>query len=238
MGITSATYYRPERPPRVTTTDLASFVEQACALGVIGRALPTLNVRYGPGIDADDEPAEWMAWQECIGGTRDSQWKMAEGGRELEHAVESLRGRSLAIYRADITIGLLDPQVVTAVSRITPDGNGENLKLSKLSLRLGPITLDDDEKGTSFHVGWIGLEMSGGGDLYPCTASDVVARLNACDEIAALKALCETMWPVEIKPPSPALVAARRQMGDLWVGTDFDAPVSWRWAIQEGSIAP
>jgi hypothetical protein len=86
----------------------------------------------------------------------------------------------------------------------------------------------------TFHVGWIGINLSGYGYLYPWTFADLVHRADQEPAIGKMTALCRDVWPVIHSKPSWRQRRARRKMGELWPYPSTAMPLDWYWGLGEG----
>lgn len=234
---TGVVFYRPTPPPQITTDRLSRFIQTIIQADVLDdRPIGFLEVKYGSSIDADDNGTSWeeelgsgiSAWKEI-------DWDLQMSGKiSPSEMVTALKADSRSIYRADVILGTLRQDIYEKISRLNTPENAVNFTPYDLSLSIGPIEISGLRSLHPFHVGWVGLKISGPGYLFPWTLRDVVDRIAESPEIQMLQAACRSHWPVTTANPDSQLVAARKHyLGELWPYDRFDLPNDWFWGLQE-----
>ena len=241
---TTLSFYRPDLPPKMTGADLAGFVSAFAALELSDGPTWTrlgFQVRFGRSVNQDDKPTDW---DEPVlegpegGGIYITQLIDYDAeARDLPSLVD-LAGvlaalESKTIYRADLILGAIARPVLDGLEREPSAEHELGLYLDSWSLRIGPIFTYDLASEGPFHVGWIAVEASGNGYLYPWTFRDLIDRAEALKPIQALMGLCRKTWPVAPVPPRRRAVKARKAMGELWPYPLADQPMDWFWGLVE-----
>ena len=151
----------------------------------------------------------------------------------LEEIIDTLRGDVRRVYRAHLSIGTPVDSLLQPITRLNSPENDRDFTPDTLSISIGPVKVASLGSDDIAHVGWISVNLSGYGYLYPWTIREVVDRLEATPEIRRLADLCRTFWPVPPAPPRAEVVAARGEMGDLWPYDQADKEWDWYWGVQE-----
>jgi hypothetical protein len=241
---TTLSFYRPTKPPTLTGADLAAFVSAFATLGVSdpkAGATFGFEVRFGDSIDQDDQPADWLdpVLEGPSGGgiyTIDSIDYDTEAGDlrsldELSGALATLEQRP--IYRATLTLGQIVRPILDSLRREPSEDNPLGLGLDTWSFEVGPIVTYNLASEEPFHVGWIAVQASGPGYLYPWTFRELIGRADAIPQVQELIGLCRRTWPVVPGRLARRIVKARKAMGDLWPYARLDRAWDWYWGLQE-----
>jgi hypothetical protein len=236
---TALSFYRPERPPKLTGADLASIISSFAALDLAAaRGTTSYQIKFGRSIDQDRRSA---SWDEPVPGTGGviARCESIEYDAEawnvpsLSDLAQELSAFRDTIYRASLLLGPLTDQIYTALKRDPSEDNDQSLELDSWSMELGPIAAYELGGNPPVMVGWIEVALSGYGYLYPWSFRDLFDRAQALDPIHDLMALCRRTWPVAPQRPSRALVKTRQAMGDLWPYSRADLPLDWCWGLRE-----
>ena len=121
----------------------------------------------------------------------------------------------------------------TGFKRVNSPDNETDLTLDSWSLEMGPIESYDLSSAHRFLVGWISVNLSGYGYLYPWTLTELRARAEALPEVEHVAELCRSMWPVPAESPGLRRKWGRRQMGELWPYPETNLPMDWYWGLHE-----
>ena len=232
----SLKFYHPGPPPKVTGDDLARFAAAVKATGLLeDKYLLPSQVKFGKAIDQDDREDSWEV--EIAPGLfsfEEIEWDVELAPKAgIAEVISRLERESRGVYRASICFGLPSPEVREPIARRGSPENEVDLGPDSLSLRIGPVGLSDLQSGDGVHAGWISLNFSGPGYMYPWTLRDWVARAEGSPAIGRLTALCRETWPVEPAKPSRGAVKARRALKSLWPYDDLAKPGDWYWGVQE-----
>lgn len=232
---TTFTYYRQGKPPVIAGTQLAEFVRAFDRLGIASiYGSLAVTLKFGSAIDADDRPAIWV---ENIGSgiatTREIRWDVAKRCGALSELADSIAGLDEPIHRGHLDLGVAVTEVCNAVQRIGSPENTVDLTLDSWSLEIGPCFTRSLSADDSCLAGWIGLNLSGYGYLYPWTLAELVKRAEREPAIQKLMDLCNQTWPVEASAPRRADIRIRRKMGNLWPYPSLNEPLGWYWGISE-----
>jgi hypothetical protein len=228
---TSIKYYRPGRPPQVTCDQFARFVSALCdtrAFGTDASDLRSLMVRLGDRIKRDR-----------LGILSDSQKcpcdiELEYAPRELQEIIDCLAGDDRSIYRAWVSLGEPINEVTNPIRHSGHPENEEGFCPDALSVGIGPVELAHLDSHRGWLVGWISLDISSQGYLFPWTFREVVEKLEAIPAVQRLMKVCRELWPVPPDPPPPELVEQRRQNADyLWPYDDLEKPMDWYWGLHE-----
>jgi len=233
-NFTSFTWLRPQKPPRITTTELAAFVTAIRATGIVqDRALPcTVHVRYGRAIDRNAKPtSRFVSTYRNVGYYKDIRWSVNQQVAGAEIA-DLLAAREASIYRAWIDLGPLNASLYDTLHRQPDEQNQQSLTPDGLSLSLGPVECCDLRSERAWQLGWIALSLGGYGYLWPWTLRDWVARADAHPLIQAMQQACEAAWPLPPEPPTAEAIMNRAELGSLFP-YEIDAPLGWRWSVHE-----
>lgn len=233
---TSLTFYRPTSPPAVTAADFSRFIAQihdGVALTTSG--LEMLRVKFGDAIDQDDEGTLWgEELTPAISIMHDIEWDVdLSDDSTIQEIIEALVSDSRRIYRARVTLGMPEDDVLRPITRENSPENEIGFYPDTLSIEIGPIRCFSLGSERSFHVGWIGLTISGGGYLFPWTFRDVFDRLQGSKQIQQLTNVCRSFWPVAKKPPEHRIIQLRKKLNELWPYARFDEPWDWYWGLRE-----
>jgi hypothetical protein len=232
---TTLQYYRPTEPPRVTGADLARFVRGFHDLKLVdedGRR--TVQVKFGEAIDQDERPTSWNEpVNNVVSVSREIEWDLNDRCESLQAAADWLAEHPRPVYRAYLDLGLATDEVFEHLRRIDSPENDVNLLLDSWSLEIGPVESHDIEAQRVFHVGWISVEISGHGYLYPWTFAELVQRAEDHPSLRRLTEFCRTVWPVRPLRPNGWTRRGRKRMGELWPYRELDRPWDWFWGLCE-----
>lgn len=242
MGFySSLIFYRPTPPPFVTGARLAEFIDRFDALGVIkGGQWRAVKVKYGTAIDQNDrrlnEPEEIVEEEHCSISTireqsLDVNWNNDED--QADRTPPTSRGDARSVYRAFVSLGSAHQALFDALRFDTPK-NGDSFAPSSWSLELGVISTEALGGDEAFHVGWIGVSLSGNGYCFPRTMREIVDLARAQSDVQRVERLCREFWPVAPQAPSKHQQALRKKMGGLWPYDRVDLPLDWSWTLSEG----
>jgi hypothetical protein len=228
-------YYRPRKPPIVTANDLATVVAR---LAETGKLKPSgmygAKVKFGDSIDADDRETTLYEPQETgVILVGEIEWDLnCCSLTSVEEVIKSLFGNHNRIYRALIFLGTPTPDVLEPVSRVNSPENTHDFVPYDLSLEIGPIIAGDMATEELIQVGWISLNLSGSGYLYPWSLTEAVRRASSSESIRELTDVVRTMWPVSAAAPEAEIVELRRRIPDVWP-YEADRPWDWYWGAHE-----
>jgi hypothetical protein len=232
---TDLIFYRPTEPPLVNGAALAAFVRAFAGLGVVGEgARFNVHVKFGERIDQDDRPFTWEEpINEVISTYGEIDWDIDESPETLEAAATLLEGETRPFYRGFLSLGEATDEVSSALERSGSPENDIDLSLSAWFLTICPVTIFNLGTETPFLVGWISMNLSGNGYLYPWTFAELLARAESSLAIGRVVELCRATWPVPRVNPDLAMQRLRSQMGDLWPYSDVGRPWDWYWGLAE-----
>lgn len=97
---------------------------------------------------------------------------------------------------------------------------------------MGPVDvclLDWDGPVT---VGWMSMDVSGYGYLYPWNFRQWVQKAQANEKINDVCELVRRTWPCSMRQPIAEQLKIREKMGPMWLNS-IDAPVDWAWGCSE-----
>ncbi|HET6881969.1 MAG TPA: hypothetical protein VFI31_17515 [Pirellulales bacterium] len=233
---TTLKFYRPTAPASVSGEALAAFIGAFDKLGVASvYGKLSVDLKFGKAIDADKKPAHWL---EPIGNgiatTAEIRWDVSARCGSLEDVIGLIKDRREPLYRAYVQLGNAVDEVTSGVQRIGSPENEVSLTLDSWSLELGPIHTSSLSVDDSIFVGWMSLNLSGYGYLYPWSFVDLVRRAEAVSAIAKVTSLCRATWPVTTGKPGRRERYARNKMGDLWPYPSKEMPLDWYWGLSEG----
>ena len=232
-AFTTAHFYRPGPPPIVTMEQLAYFMGTIADVGLISNFKPTVKAKFGARIDSDDLPTTiTVPLNDLMDEERDIDWDVDKEFPNLLDAINFMRKRgNRTIYRSWVTLGDLSKDVIDVIDHPALEKGGNALWLDTVGLELAPIIVNtNDDK--EFHVGWMSVNLSGYGYLYPWTHDELRTRIAGQSKLCQIGQLCRSFWPVPLEYPSPETVSLRKEMGQLW-GSDLEAPKDWRWVFAE-----
>ncbi|MHB0936045.1 MAG: hypothetical protein ACYDCO_04140 [Armatimonadota bacterium] len=248
---TSAICYRAgDKPPIVTTQDLAVFTERILALDILQPDFMIVHLKFGQAIDQDKEGIAEIS--ETIASLLYYDWDVDEGFFPREEALAFLRNppefrivkrerRHLLdfgpknvvenfgphIYRAHLMFRTMKEEVYTPICHKL---YGDSLILSELDYHIGPVQLFDTVKNEIYYTGWMNFAVNGDGYLYPYTYREILENLRTHPVLQQIRDICREMWPSTTVPPNPEVVHDRSTMGKMWAEPE-DAPYDWYWAI-------
>lgn len=247
-------FCRPTKPPMIRGVDLADFIGRLRQVGISDDdpAMPA-SIRFGEAIDQD---AREMTYEESIGPLmsviKRRRWDYEQEIPGLDALCRVLRHEERVVYRAEIELGGMPPDLIDALAGSQEE---RNLHLCGWSLSIGPQSTGTMASEEFFLCGWIGVGMFGNGYLYPLSVADLVGRAKTHPRLVELAQCCRAMWPVEGHPvatppwwllqrkkriafdmqggpPSRRLRGVRERMGELWQ-YPVDEPHDWFWAVAE-----
>jgi hypothetical protein len=239
---TTLSFYRPTAPPQIIGADLAGFVSAFAALGAADGTSARLSyeIRFGRSVDQDDKPTDWdePVLEGPSGGgiyiNRTVDFD-AEGTVssfiDLAGALTTLGRRP--IYRANLMLGQVVPSVYDGLSREPSEENEMGLSLDSWSMKVGPILSYNLATEEPYHVGWVAVQVSGHGYLYPWAFRNLIDRAEALTPIREMTKLCRRKWPVPDDRPPRRVVKSRKATGNLWPYPRADQPWDWFWGLQE-----
>ncbi len=130
------------------------------------------------------------------------------------------------VYRAEISLGSLTPEICNHLTRNSSPENGQPLRLESVSIEIGPIEAATLASPDPIHVGWVALRVSGPGYFYPWTPEVAIDRVRAVPDLMAIAQMLETAWPNTAAPPAARSLLAR-------VGELVRPRAAWRWITEE-----
>ena len=233
---TSLSFYRPCSPPVITVEDLANFITRIRDTGTLtDSGYQDLRVAFGNQIDQDLKDVIWTEQvAPLVRVVHDIEWDIESDMSSIQEMIDCLSSDKRHVYRASIDFGEPIDQVLAPITRTNSPENESDYCPDSLSLEIGPVRChslaSDDEPVLT---GWISLDLSGYGYLYPWTFRDVVERLEKTPEVKRLTKVCREFWPVPSKRPERRFIEARNKHKDLWPYDDFDRPWDWYWGVSE-----
>lgn len=233
---TSLRYYRPCSPPEVTADDLSRLVALLQDSEMLTDAgVRSLSVKFGDSIDQDDVGIVWE--EEIAPGiavVRGPDWDLElTGNPTVSEIIQSLASDSRHVCRASISLGSPVEAILRTITREPTAQNQIAYRPDGLSINIGPIECFDLGSEQPVQMGWISLDLSGYGYLYPWTLREVVERLKRSRETRRLTEICRSFWPVPPELPEPRIAELRQEFSDLWPYDRFDEPWDWFWGVQE-----
>jgi hypothetical protein len=241
---TTLFYARPGRAPRVSSAQLADFVErfERSSRPVVDHA--SCQVMWGDRVDRDMRPLEEEEETYRVKGAiitrsveRDLDINIFENAGTLEPVIGALRAEDKPVYRAYISLGNLVDAKGHALT-YEPQRPGETLLwVGAAGLQVGPVAvgaLDGDEVTM---VSWLALEVGGQGQLWPRTGVQVREDLERLPAVQSAMALCREVWPADpvsvSRTPTRGLANARKLLGRLWPYDRVNTPADWAWYVSE-----
>lgn len=233
---TSLTYYRPCVPPVVTADALSRFMAAICDTKLLtDDGFRWLKVKFGRAIDQDDlGTTRKKVTVPGVSVVQEIDWDI-ELSDDPDHRemIAVLAAREHRVYRAAISFGMPVEDVLRPITRENSPENEVNDCPDALSINIGPVACFDLGTDQPLHVGWMRMDLSGGGYLFPWTFRDAVGRLQRSREIQRLTEVCQSFWPVRPDPPERHIIRLRREFRDLWPHDEFDRPWDWYWGLRE-----
>lgn len=241
MGFyTSLTYYRPGKPPVVSTSDLARLLVRIQETRLTGDCgFMDVSLKYGPAINRNSLPS--VLWQPILDAgrvlllrSREIKWDLSSRFTSLDAIIEALQQTNRSIYRCRLGLGLVVEDVRPAIFRLNSPENSYDFTPGELSLEIGPI-----ENGlmASDHiqVGWMSLNLHGYGYLYPWSSQQAIERVLSVPEIRLMMAAARESFPVAPKTLDRKVIATRRKLWLAWPYESIDdVPYDWCWGVREG----
>jgi hypothetical protein len=233
---TSVTYYRPTDPPPVTAAELADFIGQIRGTNLLKTTgTPCLKIKFGEAIDQDSRDT---TWEEPIGRNmsvmREIAWDVhLPKPASLDEMISLIEDDQRRIYRAFVSLpdpvnALLEP-----ITRENSPENEVNFYPASLSLEFGPVRVGTLATESRPEVGWVGVDLSGSGYLYPWTVREIVDRAQHSSAIQCIMQVCRSFWPVPSQRPPKSIVRQRTEMRELWPYDDYEMPWDWYWGVSE-----
>ena len=229
---------RAAPPPIVRVAELAPFVRALAAAEAVSDASDvSCGIKYGPRVDADerttDDSGEEADAGRIIRTVREYPWDRKERFSSVEHLAQSLASDEGTIYRAHLSLGLVHPELVAALSRNSCDENSVPMCLCELGFSIGPEIVSSLNDDVGAFAGWMALSIAGHGYCFPWTRREVRDRAERVAITGRLVEACRVAWPVRPERPPGAVVAARRSLGSLWLYDDPAQPADWLWFVSE-----
>jgi hypothetical protein len=230
---TTLKLYRPSKPPRVTGPDLALFLRELAACNIIEEQKPYLQVKFGIAIDQDDKPTMWdEPINDVVSECREIEWDLYLESSSIAGLAEQLESYTQAIYRSYASLDGATESICQALTRESCPDNEQPMVLCSCGLEVGPVMLAGLGVHRLFHAGWLSVDLSGYGFVFPWTYADLLQRAERHPDLQRLKALCRRTWPVSPTPLEERHFEGRRLMGDLWP-YPIDEPLDWHWGVAE-----
>lgn len=231
----SLMFYRPTEPPVVTGQSLAAFVRAFDNLGVAeGNGLIGAQLKFGERIDQDEKPAIWeIPVVDCVFQTAEIEWDFTPNCQSLSELASELTGKHESVYRGHLFFNNATGEICQQLQRRDSPENKIDLTLDGWSMEIGPIESVSLSSERTFTVGWMSVNISGWGYLFPWTTAELVERAERLPRIRRVMELCRETWPVSRSPPSCRERVARRRMGELWPYPRRDLPWDWYWGVHE-----
>jgi hypothetical protein len=220
----------------VTTPALAAFLRSVNESGAaVADDDLRYEVKYGPQVDADDRGIESVEWDEsgALGTVGEYPWDRSASFPTLGAMADSLDADSRPVYRAWLALGSLHPEAAAALTREPSEDNEVGLYLSTLSFTVGPVRVRGLGSEAEALVGWMGLTVGGPGYFFPWEYREARKRAEGVGLVNALAEVCRRTWPVRPVPASAEVIAARRELSELWLYDDVRLPQGWWWFADE-----
>jgi hypothetical protein len=232
---TSLIFYRPRKPPPLRAADLASFIDAIRKKNLLTRhGSRSLSVKFGKSIDQDDKGTTWE--EEITSGlsvTHEINWDIQLSNPSLQQIIDCLKGDRRRIYRAYVALGGPIAEILRPITRSGSADNKIDFCPDGLAIEVGPIELCSLSLSAPVLAGWISVDLSGAGYLFPWSVRELVERAEGSRAIRPVTDLCRTFFPVPPKPPPKRVIDARRQIGELWPYEDLAKPWNWYWGVRE-----
>jgi hypothetical protein len=233
---TSLIYYNPGSPPAIKTGDICRFIDRVLKLRITSSTGAfALKVKFGHSIDQDDLGTTWE--EESAPGVaivREIDWDIAASRLDsLQEIVSFLPSNDRHIYRAYVEFGAPSNEVTNPITRASSAENQVGFSPDTLSLSIGPINICTLSSESPVNVGWLAVEISGPGYLYPWTLREMVRRLEGSPKIRQLMNACRSTWPVKATNVDKDTIDARQACADVWPYEDFEKPWDWYWGVLE-----
>lgn len=232
----SLTLARCARPPVVAASAIGRLLGDLITTGALVGKEPLLcELKYGPRVDADERTTDTVDWDDSsiIGTVRNYPWDRSETFPSIASLADALAADNHSLYRAHVSLGPLHTDIVAALTREPSPKNEMGMSLSGASFHVGPVLVSGLAGANKTLVGWMGLSFSGPGYYFPWTFREARERAEAVKLVGRLATACRAAWPV---PPGGApakFVAARRQLGNLWLYDDAELTEDWLWFASE-----
>lgn len=213
---------------------MAEFIEAFRNECISDQPYPnTLQVKFGRSIDQDREDTKRSERiNDLVTQYHDIDWDIAQDGY-LTDMIAALASREEPVYRAYLSLGSLTRELFDQLKRVNSPENQHDLTLDSWSLIVGPIEMSSLGSMDTYLVGWISLDISGYGYLYPWTLQELMERAEQHRDIQKVMALCKRMWPVPPGKPDQRIIESRQALGDLWPYRTYDLPWDWYWGLAE-----
>jgi hypothetical protein len=233
---TTLHFLRPSRPPRITGPALGGFVSRLAALHLTSPGRDAdVSVSFGSRIDQDRKPTiQMQSLSSQISTLSQIDWDVNERRIDLAEACAILAGDSRGIYRAHVCLGNLRDDIAARLSRVNSPENSVDLHFGQLVITIEPILLQCLGSMRSAYAGWISLNLSGSGYLWPWTLSELIARAESVAGIRRAMDVCRETFPVAARRPWWWERRRRRSCTAFWPCADLHALPDWSWGVDEG----
>jgi hypothetical protein len=229
----NVSFVRSGPAPRVDAATLAAVLRSAAELRCIRDGSPLyrcLNVRFGSRVDQDRKSTS-PASSRMVGGVQmmtllPYPWDLSIAHFEPDDTSALLAGEPRSIYRAEICLGGLSPDIRSLLTRDPSPENDHPLRLESVSIAIGPIQNATLSSPVPVHVGWVALHVSGPGNFYPWAPGATIDRVRSVPELAAIAKLLESAWPVSAAPSIPRTLLGR-------IGERVRPRAAWQWIAGE-----
>ena len=118
-----------------------------------------------------------------------------------------------------------------ALTREPCEKNSVGFHPDGLALEIGPISIFDYDANADVQCGWLSLNFSGPGYLYPWTRRDLLTKLESNLLVQNAAELCRATWPIAQSPVQSVFVEMRRRFKTLWNYEDPAKPWDWYWGV-------
>src|SRR5262249_36162625 len=151
---------------------LAQFVLALEKTGtLIDSVLQCLRVKFGQSIDQDELGTTWEEVVDGIIISHDIEWDIdLRNVSGLKEIVDTLSGDDRRVYRAHLILGSTTKEVLGPITRAHSPENEVDFYPDMISITVGPVYCQSLASEQPALVGWISVDISGGGYLYPWTS--------------------------------------------------------------------
>lgn len=232
----SLKYYRPGPPPRLTTEDLADFLIEIEQSGMVEADEEfSLDLKYGESIDVDEKPTRWFEPTEVpfIYTCGEIDWDAELTSYSLVDLANQLRAESRTLSRASGALGQLNDAACQSITREPCEQNEHGFYPEHFGIEIGRVEIHSLGMDEPVHVGWISIEVSGNGYLFPWEPKDIVARAEQSAPLTQLAAICRKRWPTEGALPDRQTIKMRKHLKEAWPYADVRKPLDWCWGTFE-----
>jgi hypothetical protein len=226
---------RPAKPPIVTAAAIGALIQRLAETGaLVGREEPLCQIKYGPRVDADERTTDVVDRDDSgiVGTVGEYPWDLSDSFPSLTALADALAANEKPVYRAFLNLGDWHSDIVAALTRKPSKENADELCLYGASFSVGPVLVRGLASETSAFAGWMGLSASGPGYFYPWEYREARERAEAVGLLREAAAVCRAIWPVPPAAVSDSVIAARRELRDLWLYDDL-ALSDWLWFASE-----